>query len=376
MSTHNSASLKALKGLADAPSPVTVETLRAFVAEQPELAGQDFRVLFNSEALAAGASGGTTLFEIAGEQPSDFRGSFVLRYELGGGGIFSQTSLAAQFELMRALGERGIAVPEAVWLDEEGKIAGGQPALIMRRVFAHAPSIQYLQNGFFASSNDARREQMMRNLFAIAVALHAIPVDSVNLPILDARGGKEKHFLDREIDWVLAELHAKFPDQEEGERAELHRSMRQTLEEAASVMRDYAPRDRSPVIAHGDLTIANTMFRDDCSIAALLDWELTHYGLPGMDVAYFLAAMISIAEFGTQIIPMPTEEDTIRFYVEAGGTLEDFAYCRAFAAFRVSTWGAIGMRRMPREFWPAQRRMWEIHNGLLTEAISSLKSST
>ena len=374
MGEHNSDSLKALKGLVDAPSPVTVATIRAFLAEQPELAGQSFHVLLNSEALAAGASGGTILFEIAGEQASDFHGSFVLRYELGNGGIFSQTSLAAQFEILRVLRDRGLPVAEAVWLDEEGKMAGGQRALIMRRVFAHAPSIQYLQNGFFANSNDAKREQMMRNLFSVAAALHAIRVDSVNLPILDARGGREKHFLDREIDWVLGELHAKFPEREEGERAELHGSMRRRLEDAALVMREYAPHHRSPVIAHGDLTIANTMFKDDCSVAALLDWELTHYGLPGMDVAYFLAAMTGIAEFGEQIAPMPTEDDTIRFYIEAGGTLEDFAYCRAFAAFRVSTWGAIGMRRMPREFWPAQRRMWEIHNGLLTAAISSLKT--
>ena len=374
MSSNNSDSLKALKGLADAQSPVTAESLRSFLAEQPELAGQNIQVLLNSEALAAGASGGTILFEVAGEHASDFHGSFVLRYELGGGGIFSQTSLAAQFELMRALRERGIPAPDAMWLDEEGKIAGGPPALIMRRVFAHAPSIQYLQNGFFATSDDAKRDRMMRNLFATAAALHAIPVDSLTLPILDARGGKDKHFIDREIDWALAELHAKFPDQEEGERAELHTGMRRTLEEAALVMREYAPRHRPPVIAHGDLTIANTMFKDDGSVAALLDWELTHYGLPGMDVAYFLAAMTGIAEFGEQIAPMPTEGDTIRFYEEAGGTLEDFAYCRAFAAFRVSIWGAIGMRRMPREFWPAQRRMWEIHNGLLTDAIAQLKA--
>ena len=374
MSKHNSDSLAALKGLADSQSPVTAETLHAFLAAQPELAGQDFRVLLNSEALAAGASGGTILFEIAGEGECHYHGSFVLRYELGGAGIFSQTSLPAQFEIMRALGERGIPVPEAVWLDEAGLIAGGQPALIMRRIFAHAPSIQYLQNGYFAHSDDALRETMMRNLFALAVQLHAIPVDTLSLPILDARGGADKHFLDREIDWALAELHAKFPDQEEGERAELHTGMRKALEEAAIVMREYAPRDRSPVIAHGDLTIANTMFRDDGSIAALLDWELTHFGLPGMDVAYFLAAMTGIAEFGEQVAPMPPEEDTIRFYKEAGGTLEDFDYCRAFAAFRVSTWGAIGMRRMPREFWPAQKRMWEVHHGLLTSAIAKLKT--
>lgn len=372
MSKHNSDSLAALKGLADAPSPVTAETIHAFLADQPELKGQDFRVLLNSEALAAGASGGTILFEIAGEQASDYHGSFVLRYELGGAGIFSQTSLPAQFELMRALGAQDIPVPEAIWLDKEGRIAAGHPALIMRRVFAHAPSIQYLQNGFFANSNDALRETMMRNLFGLAAKLHAIPVDTLSLPILDARGGADKHFLDREIDWALAELHAKFPDQEEGDRAELHTGMRKALEEASEVMREYAPRDRPPVISHGDLTIANTMFRDDGSIAALLDWELTHYGLPGMDVAYFLAAMAGIAEFGDQIAPMPTEEDTIRFYTEAGGTLDDFAYCRAFAAYRVATWGAIGMRRMPREFWPAQKRMWEVHHGLLTSAIDKL----
>lgn len=373
MSENHSDSLAALKGLTSAVAVVTDASIHAYLAAQPELEGRPFRIVLNAEALAAGASGGTVLFDIEGEDlPDSLRGAYVLRYELGGAGIFSQTSLRSQFDIMRALGRHDIPVPGAAWLDENGVIAAGQPALIMRRVFARAPNIQYLQTGFFAESNAQERATMMRYLFAVAAKLHAIPLAALDLPALDARGGAGKHFIDREIDWVLAELRARFPDVETCERAELHTGMRKTLESAAVALRDTAPRHRQPVLAHGDLTIANTMYRDDRSVAALLDWELAHHGLPEMDVAYFLAAMSGIASLGAPVIELPTEAETIRYYEEAGGRIADFDYCRAFAAFRVAVWGAIGMRRMPPEFWPAQKRMWEIHGAQLADAMQKL----
>lgn len=373
MSENHADSLAALKGIASSASSVSADSIRRFLEAQPAFAGHSFQVLLNADALAAGASGGTILFEITGNSlPAEISGSFVLRYELGDSRFFAQTSMRSQFEIMRELSRCDIPVPEAVWFDGEGVIADGEPALIMRRVVARAPNIQYLQGGFFAESSAGQRATMMRNLFAIAARLHAVPLTGLNLPMLDERGGAGQHFLDREINWGLVELRERFPDVETGERAALHTDIRGRLEAAAEVLRARAPRQRQPVLAHGDLTIANTMYRDDRSVAALLDWELTHHGLPGMDVAYFRIAMTGIAAMGSTVIDMPGEEEVIGYYREAGGVLDDFDYCRAFAAWRVSVWGGIGMRRMPRQFWPAQKKMWEVHGGQLADALQRL----
>jgi aminoglycoside phosphotransferase (APT) family kinase protein len=373
VSNNNADSLAALKGLAADSVAVTAADIQGFLQRQPALAGRDFQVVLDAEALNAGASGGTVLFDLVGDDlPERVTGSYVLRYELGDARFFLQTSMRSQFEIMRALKAHGIPVPDAPWLDEEGVIAGGEPALVMRRVRAHAPNIQYLQSGLFATSTEAQRKTMMRNLFAVAAKLHAIPLEALALPMLDARGGAGEHFIDRELNWGLVELRGRFPDVESGERAALHTEMRTTLEAAAETLRAAAPRQRKPVLVHGDLTIANTMYREDRSVAALLDWELTFHGLPGMDVAYFRAAMSGIEAMGDTVVDMPDEEEVLGYYREAGGTLDDFDYCRAFAAWRVAVWGVIGMRRMPREFWPAQKKMWEVHGGGLAEALARL----
>jgi aminoglycoside phosphotransferase (APT) family kinase protein len=242
----------------------------------------------------------------------------------------------------------------------------------MRRVHARAPNIQYLQQGIFAEADDAKREVMITGLMRVVARLHALDVGDLGLPMLETRGGAGQHFIDREINWALQELRARFPDHEEGERAELHTQIRRTLEETAPVLRARAPHNRKPVLAHGDVTIANTMYNDDGSVAALLDWELSHHGLPEADVAYFLSAAGGIAHMGGAVVTMPSLDQMIACYEAAGGRGQDWDFGAAFAAYRVATWGAIGMRRMPKPFWPAQLAMWEHHRDGLADAMRGL----
>jgi aminoglycoside phosphotransferase (APT) family kinase protein len=275
---------------------------------------------------------------------------------------------------MRAVRRCGLPTADAVWLDAEGEILGGAPAIIMRRVDAASPTIQYLQAGVYVAADAATRRRMVEGLIGFAARLHALPLDQLNLESLARRGGAG-HFIDREIRWAQAELHARFPPVETGERAGLHTEIRATLDAVALRLGAIAPRARRPVLAHGDLTLANVMFDREGAVAAVLDWELCHEGLGEADVAYFLHAARAIASLGDAVASVPPDEDVIAMYRAAGGAVSDWDFASALAAFRLATWGAIGMRRMPPQFWGAQKQMWILQRDQLLAALGSAEGA-
>lgn len=356
-----------------APSPVTRESLNAFLSKQPEFSGRRFDVLLPEESISAGASGGLLMFDIEGhEAAAAYTGRYVLRYELGDGSFFAQTSLPSQFQIMRAVHGCGIPCAEVMWLDDEGQVAGGSTAIIMRRVEARAPVIQYVQSGVFVDATDEFRETMIRSLMANLVKLHELPLADLNLDLLGNRSGQNEGFLANQVDWALRELLTRFPEQEEGERADLHAQMRLTMIQTAERLKRVAPMGVTPVLVHGDPTIANTMFDDTGAVAAILDWELAHAGLAAEDVYYFVYAMQSIACLGGVAVVLPKIEDVTRYYLEAGGSLEHIDYASALAAFGITAWGCIGLRRMPKPLWEAQRLTWETQSAYLAAAMAKL----
>jgi aminoglycoside phosphotransferase (APT) family kinase protein len=242
----------------------------------------------------------------------------------------------------------------------------------MRRVEASAPVIQYVQAGAFVDATSAHRETMIRALMANLVRIHALPLSELRLDLLGDRSGGEPGFLANQIDWALRELHARFPENEEGERAEFHAHIRQTMTDTAQRLKRLAPAGVKPVLAHGDPTIANTMFNDDGSVAAMLDWELAHAGLAAEDVCYFVYAAQSIACLGNVAVELPRIDDVARYYIEAGGQLPHMEFGSAVAAFVITCWGSIGLRRMPKELWEAQRLTWATQSGYLAEAMARL----
>lgn len=356
-----------------APSPVTRETLSAFLAKQPELSGRRFDVLLPEESISAGASGGLLMFDIEGhEDAAAYTGRYVLRYELGAGRFFSQTSLSSQFQIMKAVYASGIPCAEVMWLDADGDIAGGSTAVIMRRVDARAPVIQYVQAGAFVEATDRFRETMIRSLMANLVKLHALPVAELKLDLLGDRSGQREGFLVSQVDWALRELLARFPENEEGPRSALHAEMRDTMRLTAERLKRVEPENLTPVLVHGDPTIANTMFNNDGSVAAILDWELAHAGLAAEDVYYFVYAMQSIACLGDVAVELARIEDVKRYYIEAGGKLHHEEYASAIAAFGITAWGCIGLRRMPEALWEAQRLTWKTQSAYLAAAMAKL----
>lgn len=371
MAVDGVGSLSALRSLAASATQVSEERIAAFICEQGETG--DITVHFTNGSLAAGASGGTLMFDlhraVDGQVDID---ECVLRFDLGNDGIFSQVSLKDQFDIMQALGQRGLTVPAVRWLDLDGLIVEEADALVMNRITALTPTIQYLQMGPYADATVAERTKMLGELMRFASLLHKIPAADLGVPSLFTRGGEGEYFIDREINWAQQELHARFPEVEEGERAALHSEIRQTIDAVAQVLRRVAPQGLEPTVCHGDLTFANAMFDADRNLLAMLDWELCHHGLPAEDVAYFLSAARVIASLGSTKADPPEREPAIAAYEAAGGIIAHWDFAAAMSTFRLATWGAIGMRRMPREHWEGQRLMWELQKSELLAAMAAL----
>ncbi|HKY86976.1 MAG TPA: phosphotransferase family protein, partial [Pseudorhodoplanes sp.] len=273
-----------------------------------------------------------------------------------------QTSLEQDWDVLEALKATGFEAPDAVWIGSIGDI----PAMVVRRIIAPAPSIKFLEEGPFATGTAQLRGRMIENFVRTAADLHQISLARLGLTRLSQRGGPEGHFIDREINWVLAEFHSRFPAEEDGDRAPLHGEIRSNIDRVADLLRRHAPRHRTPVLVHGDYTLANVMFRDDGSIAALLDWELAHEGLPEEDIANAVVSAQSRAALGNPLSEFPSLAELAPMYQRFHPLPDtDWDFAALFASFRSTTWGAIGTRRFPPEFWPKQKLVWDAQKSIL-----------
>jgi aminoglycoside phosphotransferase (APT) family kinase protein len=368
--------LAAMRAMVTPTLGISEVTVLQFLKSRPELKGREIRVTLESSDAKAGVSAGHVFFRLddADDAAAQYRGRYVIRFDVGEQRLFLQTSIEHQFDVMRALHAHGFEVPDAVWFDRDSVIAPGAAALIMRRLDARPPQMLYMQQGPYVDASPSGRQAMMQSLMGFCVRLHAQPVNELGLDFLAKRGGEGEHFIDREINWIQHEFHTRFPVTEEGERAPLLSRMRRTCDGAAEWLRQRAPRHRKPVLVHGDVTFGNVMLNDDGSTAAVLDWELCHEGLPGEDVAWLSLAARSVVNFyGASANAMPTLEDTLKAYLSAGGKGEDVEYATALCAFQILSIGALAMRKMPQEYWPSQAELWDREEAMLSEAMGKFE---
>ena len=125
---------------------------------------------------------------------------------------------------------------------------------------------------------------------------------------------------------------------------------------------------------HGDLTLGHAIFHEDGSLAAVLDWELCHEGLPEEDVAWLSLAARSSANFykapGEAI---PSVEDVAEIYASVGGTVEDLAFAAALAAFHITSIFALALRGLPPDLWPSQGELWDQQEAMLFERLEGVQ---
>ena len=223
-----------------------------------------------------------------------------------------ETHVGPEFNTVRSLGDTGVPVARALWVDETGD-AIGHPFFVTERVSGTA-DMSLLRR----APDDAEARTVAIDLALAAARLHA-------------------------IDWASLGVGQFLTPVTTGEAASAQLAYwedifeRQRLEPlpvavfAFDWLRDHVPDTRRVAIVHGDLRFGNVLYEGG-HITALLDWEMVHLGDPIEDLAWAYRSLWSLEKF----LPL---DDFLQRYGEAIGSPVDddhFLFWRLFGELKHS----------------------------------------
>ncbi|MEI9931658.1 MAG: phosphotransferase family protein [Rhizomicrobium sp.] len=346
---------------------VTEEALARFLKRQLDLGGKIIGIELDTSRRASGASSGTQIFDVILQVPDGqvARRSLVFRYDLGGT-FFHQYDLIPQFKVMRALEPKGISVPKALWLDDGGEIAG-RPGLFMARVDAPPPGGQPFAEGPIAIATPELRHAMILSSIHCFANIHKVDASDPSLAFLNQRG-QGNHFIDRAIDWDTKELLYAIPPGFGGVRASYYDGVRDVMLRVRDHLLESSPRERKAELVHGDTNLSNVMFRGS-EVAALLDWELCHFGLGEGDVGYCLAG---ISHFLNSLPPMagiPSDDEILAAYRAVRGRAEDVEYGRLWGEWRLGVYQVMAYSRFSEDLRHIEEMYWARIKSILGQFV-------
>jgi aminoglycoside phosphotransferase (APT) family kinase protein len=111
---------------------------------------------------------------------------------------------------------------------------------------------------------------------------------------------------------------------------------------------DNLPSPADPVLVHGDFRMGNVM-ADANGLAAVLDWELAHWGDAHEDLAYGCMAVWRFGYFDRPAFGLSDLDTYFAAYEAAGGVRVDRARFRFWLVYR-TLWWALGCMQMA-EIW-------------------------
>ena len=256
--------------------------------------------------LTGGANMESSAFDYAG-------GAYVLRRAPSAafmaGRAFGHDVEAA---VVRAARAAGVKAPEIVAeLSAEDGIGTGY---VMRRVLAEVNPAKILADPAPHLIEDIARE---------LARIHAIgPRDDLAIPTMDTST-------------ALADLAARF---------QAYGGDRPIIALALKWCADHLPEPAQPVLVHGDFRLGNLM-ADAGGLAAVLDWELVHWGDAHEDLAW---GCVGAWQFGHRDQPAFGCSDLETYfaaYAAAGGCAVDRNRFRFWLIYR-TLWWALGCLQM------------------------------
>ena len=179
--------------------------------------------------------------------------------------------MSREWALIKALSNTNVPVPKPYGFCEDPGVTGAWfyiMGLIDGKPLYNSEDTQALVP-------QSRRETLAHSFFDALADLHQVDPDAVGLGEL----GKRDSYVGRQIktwyrSWTSSVSGANFDD----ERA--HSLQAYFLE--------HLP-DQGPIrVVHGDYGLHNCLFGADCTVAAIVDWEISTLGDPLADLAYAL----------------------------------------------------------------------------------------
>ncbi len=259
--------------------------------------------------LSGGASRETWAFDAVDDDGR--RHELVLRRDPGA--TIGASARVTEFELVRAAGAGGVAVPSATFvLDPEDALGAG---FVMARIEGETIPRRILRDDELA----AAREQLAAQCGTQAARIHALPV--ADLPALPTLGATEQVEQYRDLLDAIGEPHPAF-------------------ELGLRWLAEQAPEPVEPCLVHGDFRNGNLVVGSD-GLRAVLDWELAHLGDPVEDLGW---CCVRSWRFGVDDQPVGgfgQVDDLLDAYAAAGGGAVDAERLRYWEVFGTLKWGVI-----------------------------------
>lgn len=301
---------------ASKPIPETADALAAFVAVN---ADADAARVFGFDWLSGGAiqENWAITVEIAGGAMSG-RHDVALRTDAPSG-VAASRGRAEEFQILRVAFAAGVSVPEPLWLDAAGAVAG-RPLFLMRRLGGTTAGHKLVR----AERADGARRNLVRSLGAELARIHAIRPPRADLDFLGPPPPDPAAAAVAALRGYLDALPRAYPALEWGLR-QLERT---------------GPAPQDAVLVHRDYRIGNLMIDGD-RVTGVLDWEFAGWGDPHEDLGWFTARCWRFGRDDLEAGGLGTAEDFFSGYEEASGRAVDRDRVRYWQAMAHARWAAI-----------------------------------
>jgi aminoglycoside phosphotransferase (APT) family kinase protein len=267
------------------------------------------------EKPGSGLSGGTVLIDAVRQGAGETVHELVVRFPATGGtGLFPDGDLARELDFQALLDRTGLPVAPVVGYDETARILG-RPFVVTKKVPGRvvASSDPYLSRGWLHDASEQHQRRLLTGFFDTLAQMHRIESTSVSGNGLSDAVRRWATYLEWADD-------GSAPD-------ELH-------DAADWCTRNLPPEPVPQSALWGDPQLANAVFADDGSIAALLDFELCHVGPAELDVGWFLCLHdMTVARCGEDLPGFSDRSRLLARYEERlGRGLEHLGWYEIFGA--------------------------------------------
>ena len=192
--------------------------------------------------------------------------NMVLRKKPAGDILPGAHAIEREFQVLNALGPTEVAVPDALWLEEDDTILG-TPFYLMERVDGRV-----FDDCTLPSLSTKDRRETYLDLARTLARLHNVRPDQVGLETY----GKPGNYFERQIN--------RWTRQYQGQ-SQLKIKALDTL--VQWLPENMPPDDNAVSIAHGDFRLGNMLWHPEKPrVVAVLDWELSTLGHPLADLGF------------------------------------------------------------------------------------------
>ncbi len=179
--------------------------------------------------------------------------------------------MSREWALISALGPTPVPVPEALGFCEDPDVTGAW-FYVMGLIDGHP---LYSAEDTERWVPEAERRKMAFSFIDVLADLHAVVPDEAGLGEL----GKKENYVGRQLKtWYRSWTSSVEPAQYDDPRAH---ALQQFLV-------DNIPEQGPARVVHGDYGLHNCLIGPDCTLAAVVDWEISTLGDPLADLAYAL----------------------------------------------------------------------------------------